>query len=124
MSLEATIQENTAAIRELIAAIAKGLPVTGAQVAAVVAEAPAEVAKEKPPAPKTEAKAETPAPAEEAPKLATYEDVRKAINDLAKAKGRDAVVGVLGQFGAAKGPDVKPEQYAAFVVAAHEAIEA
>jgi hypothetical protein len=39
MSLEATIQENTNAIRELIAAIKTGVPTTAAQVAAVVTEA-------------------------------------------------------------------------------------
>lgn len=39
MSLEATIQENTNAIRELIAAIKAGVPTTAAQVAAVVTEA-------------------------------------------------------------------------------------
>ncbi len=39
MSLEATIQENTNAIRELIAAIKTGVPTTAAQVAAVVSEA-------------------------------------------------------------------------------------
>lgn len=38
MSLETAIQENTAAIRELIAAIAKGMPVAASTVAAVVGE--------------------------------------------------------------------------------------
>ena len=55
MSLEAIIQENTNAIRELIAAIQAGVPTTAAaQVAAVVTEAKAEKA----PAKKETAKAE------------------------------------------------------------------
>ena len=48
MSLEATIAENTAALRDLIAAIGKGIPTTHAQVAAVVAEAKPEATAKKP----------------------------------------------------------------------------
>jgi hypothetical protein len=40
---------------------------------------------------------------------------------LARAKGRDAAVAVLGEFGAARLPDVKPEQFAAIVAACEKA---
>lgn len=51
-----------------------------------------------------------------------YADVSKAIIALAKDKGRDAAVAVLGQFGASKATDLKPEQYAAAIKAAQQAL--
>jgi hypothetical protein len=39
-------------------------------------------------------------------------DVNAAIIALAKAKGRDAAVAVLGEFNVAKVPELKPEQFA------------
>jgi len=55
----------------------------------------------------------------EGDKIATldYPAVSKAITDSVKAKGRDAVVATLNSFGAAKGTDLKAEQYAEFVEA-------
>lgn len=50
-----------------------------------------------------------------------YDDVKLAIVALVKAKGAPAAAAVLKEFGAAKGPELKPEQYAAFVAAAKEA---
>ena len=44
-----------------------------------------------------------------------YPAVSKAITDSVKTKGRDAVVSTLNSFGAAKGTDLKAEQYAEFV---------
>ena len=67
--------------------------------------------------------AETPAIVEaaeqsvEAAAGVTYEQAAKAVTELAKAKGRDAAVEVLGQFGAKKLPDVKPEHYADLMAA-------
>jgi hypothetical protein len=49
-------------------------------------------------------------------------DVNAAIIALAKAKGRDAAVALLGTFGAAKAPELKPEQYADVVAAAKKAM--
>lgn len=46
-----------------------------------------------------------------------YPAVSKAITDSVKTKGRDAVVSTLNAFGAAKGTDLKAEQYAEFVEA-------
>lgn len=142
MSLEATIQENTNAIRELIAAIKAGVPTTAAQVAAVVTEAkPTTAAKE------TTAKKTTPAEkAEPAPTQPTaeavaaaapekkdepseqaaapnYQATADAVTKLARTKGREAAVAVLTKFGASKLPDVKPEQFAA-VIAECEAVGA
>jgi hypothetical protein len=50
----------------------------------------------------------------------TYQATADAVTKLARTKGRDAAVAVLAHFGAAKLPDVKPEQFAA-VIAACEA---
>jgi len=152
MSLEATIQENTNAIRELIAAIKAGVPTTAAQVAAVVTEAKttpcaghdAETAKEegkpekettakKTTAAATEAAASTQSTAEagagaaqekkadnseasnKAAEVPAYTTVVSAINKLAQGKGRDAAVAVLSKFGVTRGPELKPEQYAAVI---------
>lgn len=137
MSLEIAIQENTAAIRELIKAISNGIPTTAQQVAAVVeeatevkAEAPAKTEK-KAKAEKTESakveQAATPEPkadvapaADDAPEV-TYQDAANAITALSKTKGRDAAVALLKKYGASKLPEVKPEDFAAIVADAKAA---
>ena len=43
---------------------------------------------------------------------------------LSGLKGRDQVVAVLSQFDAAKGPDLKPEQFADFIAQANTAMVA
>lgn len=43
---------------------------------------------------------------------ATYQDAAAAITKLSRLKGRDTAVALLGEFGASKLPDVKPEQFA------------
>lgn len=135
MSLEIAIQENTAAIRDLVAAIRKGIPTTAEQVAAVVIEAKTEAKAEK----KTKAekvdKAETETPkSDEAPAATqkqkdepaaaadepvyTYQDAANAITSVSKAKGRDAAVALLADFGAKNLKEVKPEDYAALIAKA------
>lgn len=52
----------------------------------------------------------------------TYQDAATAVTKLSRAKGREAAVGVLAQFEAAKLPDVKPEQFAAVIAACEEAL--
>ena len=138
MSLEIAIQENTAALRDLIKAISNGIPTTAQQVAAVVeeaaevkAEAPAKTEKkakaEKAKTPKVE-QAATPEPKEEAAPAAddepdaTYQDAAAAITALSKTKGRDAAVALLKKFGASKLPEVKPEDFAAIVAEAKAAM--
>lgn len=153
MSLEVAIQENTNAIRALIAALANGVPTTAAQVAAVVTEAKPEKAAKKEAAkaePKAEAQAaaatETTQAAEQKPEALTqmtaaeaekalhghannpadaptYQATADAVTKLAREKGRDAAIAVLIKFGASKLPDVKPEQFAA-VIAECEAVGA
>lgn len=59
---------------------------------------------------------------EEVPPLVSYEDVKKQILEVSKTKGRDAAVQLLGQFGAAKGPDLKPEQFGSFLEAARKVL--
>jgi hypothetical protein len=49
-------------------------------------------------------------------------EINAAIIALAKARGRDAAVAVLAQFGAAKVPELKPTQYAAALAAAQGAL--
>jgi len=51
----------------------------------------------------------------------TYQQAAKAVTDLGKAKGRDAAIAVLTKFGAAKLPEVKPEDFAAVIAACEEA---
>ena len=51
----------------------------------------------------------------------TYQDTADAVTKLARTKGRDAAVAVLSGFGAAKLPDVKPEQFAAIIAACEKA---
>lgn len=60
-------------------------------------------------------------PAADAPAV-TIADVNAAIIGLAKAKGRDAAVAVLKDFGVAKAPELKVDQYAAVVAAAKKAM--
>jgi len=144
MSLEAIIQENTNAIRELIAAIQAGVPTTAAQVAAVVTEAKAEKA----PAKKETAKAEEKKPAAGAAptaetqpsatteaaessktdaqpeaKAPTYQATADAITKLARTKGRDAAIAVLTKFGASKLPDIQPNDFQKVIDACAEAMQ-
>lgn len=140
MSLEAIIEANTSAIRDLIATLAKGIPTTAAQVAAVVDEAPAEVkpatkgaGKDKP-AKTEEAAPETLAQmngaqaekaleghANQSNDAPTYQDAANAVTKLARTQGRDAAIKVLAQFGAKTLPDVKAEQFADVIAACEKA---
>ena len=108
MSLEQAIQENTAAIRELIAALGKGAP---SQVAAPVETAtveepnadakPTKEKKQSAPAATPEQKDDAAAVADEPASEAapvSYDDCAQAVTKLAKTKGRPAAVALLGQF--------------------------
>lgn len=142
MSLEAVIQENTNTMRELIAvwnklttqakvidnkveAGASGeITAGGKPVAEIKPEKAAKVEKAAKPEPKPEAPVEQPAAqaeAADAPTIAIA-DVNAAVIGLAKAKGRDAAVAVLKEFGVAKAPELKVEQYAAVVAACKKAM--
>ncbi len=138
MSLELALAENTAALNALIA-------IFTAQASAAQTAAPEAAPAPKPPAPTpapTQAAAPAPtastagaaatapapkaepqpdpepaAPADEAPDYAT---TARAINDLVKARGRQAAIDVLAQFGADTLKAVQPEQFAAVIAACAE----
>ena len=103
MSLEQAIQENTAAIRELIAALGKGAPSQAAAPAETATveepkvEKPAKEKKQQAPAAMPESKEEAAAAADE-PAPVSYDDCAQAVTKLAKTKGRPAAVALLGQF--------------------------
>lgn len=126
MSIETLLADNTAAIRELIATIKAQAYAEASQPATKAAPAKAE------PKPKPETKP-TPAPAvEDTPEaaatpadpetLVSLDEVKAAVLKLAATKGRDAAVGVLQSFGAAKAPELKPEQYAPALDALNKAM--
>lgn len=126
MSLELALQENTAAIRELIAIVRTNTAMREEPIALqplkgeegptpVVTETPAPAAEI--PTAAHEAPAEEQENAPETPPV-DYEAVKKATLELAKIKGREAAATVLGNFKVSKAPELKPEQYAAFVEAA------
>lgn len=71
------------------------------------------------PAATPEPKAEPAPVADDAPQ-ATYQGAAAAITKLSRVKGRETAVALLGQFGANKLPDVKPEQFADVIAKANE----
>ena len=104
MSLEQAIQENTAAIKALIAALGTGAT---SQVAAAAETATVEEPKADPKPPKEKkqsAPAATPESKEDAaaaadePAPVSYDDCAQSVTKLAKSKGRPAAVALLGQF--------------------------
>jgi hypothetical protein len=102
MTLEAAIEQNTAALKALLDHYTAA--------AANDAKAPATLAVV--PASGTAPAADT----------LTYPDVQKITLELSKVRGREAAVACLKQFGATKGPELKPEQYAAYVAKARAAL--
>lgn len=128
MSLEAVIQENTAALRELIAALANGTPVTKAQVADVVTEAKAdkpaakkqEKAKEDPKPEAAEEVVEEPAATPEpkgedaAATEITAADITAVVIALGKAGKRPELIELLGKYEVAKGSELHKNDLAGF----------
>jgi len=124
MSLEIAIAENTAAVRELIGILSKGIaPAAPASELAPVDAAPAPAKTEKKTKPaKEEPKAEEPASPPEPADPVTYEQVAAAITAVAAKHGRQGALDVLGRFGAKSGKELKPEQYAEVVAVAKSAV--
>ena len=135
MSIEAALAENTAAIRELIAAIKTGTPVTSAQVAAVVAEAPKPETEKvrKAVGNKTAANdlgtQKTAAEAVKAldnqadkVKVPSYVETASAITKLQRLKGRDAAIAVLASFNASRLNEVPESSFDAVIAACNEAM--
>jgi hypothetical protein len=116
MSLEDKIGELTAAVNALTAALAHPVPTVKPFVPDVThyPEAKAEVAPPKPqPSTKPEETTTTPSPAGSSNAI-DYAQVAKAITDTFKVD-RAKTIAALAKFGAAKGPQLKPEDYAAFL---------
>jgi pyruvate/2-oxoglutarate dehydrogenase complex dihydrolipoamide acyltransferase (E2) component len=103
MSLEQAIQENTAAIKALIAALGTGAtsqaaaPAETTTVEEPKAEKPTKEKKQSAPAATPESKEDTAAAADE-PAPVSYDDCAQSVTKLAKSKGRPAAVALLGQF--------------------------
>lgn len=134
MSLEQAIADNTAALKELIAAL-KAQPPIGFTVPRVLTEkeqkaiaseesfAEDNVAREEMQK-KRNAKKEVktgvePAPVTPKAEVVDYALVREVITDLAKYH-RDHAVDMLKLYGASKGQDLAPEQYAEFILVARQ----
>lgn len=117
MSLELAINENTAAVKalaELMLKLTSGaVQVTAQTIEAAKSATPKAEAKAEAKAVKVEAKTEAaPAQVKEEAAAVTYDDVKKAILAYQTANGREATIAALKSFGAAKGTDLKPEQFA------------
>ena len=104
MSLEQAIQENTAAIKALIAALGTGAtsqaaaPAETATVEEPKAEKSTKEKKQSAPAATPESKEDAAAAADE-PAPVSYDDCAQSVTKLAKSKGRPAAVALLGRFG-------------------------
>ena len=143
MSLEAVIQENTSTMRELIAVWSKltaqaktidqsdkienvtaaGTPVQAKPEKAAKVEKVAKVekAEAKPEAPAEQAPVAVATPVVEAAEGPSFDDVKKAVTELAKASHADAFA-VLQSFGVARATHLKPEQYADVLAACKKAM--
>ena len=121
MSLESAIQENTAAINALLAALLAGAKVqadpgttTPVDLAKSKTEDVKPKAESKPKAetkPKAEPKTEPAAAV--APTGPTMDEIAAACVDLIK-KDRPALIALLAEFKVKKASELKPDQFAAF----------
>lgn len=122
MSLELAIQENTNALRDLIARLsttsATAINMTGAEyVAKIDATVTDKVEAKKPATTQTapETKAATTAPAAESPSepvaaIDYTKDVKPLLLKVSTSKGRDALVALLTKFGVAKGDQLPADK--------------
>jgi hypothetical protein len=114
VSLEIALAENTATMKELIELLKGG---------AIPASAPEEPKRKAKKAEKQpdEVKAPEPTPEPEEP-IVEYAEVGNAITRLV-AVNRDKAVEILASFGAKKGPELKPEHYAAVLAKLKAALQ-
>ena len=124
MSLEQALADNTAAIRELIAAMRPAAPATVTAVVQAITAPAADTSKivlidpDEKAAPEVAYTLPALQPREvvvEAPAAIEYAQVAQAIIDSFKVD-RTKVIAALGKFGAKKGPELKVGDYAAFLV--------
>jgi hypothetical protein len=94
--------------------------------ATVVANGASSTAADPSPTPAAAAQDPAPTAVDAAPGAAsvTYDDVKTMIGKLGAGKSRQAVIDLLAEFGVAKGPDLKPEQFAGFVAKANAQLAA
>jgi hypothetical protein len=118
MSLETAIRENTAALQALTAALSTGTPVSTQRgqeqkVDKPVTPAAASISALAKMDLDPSAPGYTPALPPEVIPLDYARDVKPTVLKLA-AQSRDALLAILAKYGAEKGPQVKPEDLAAF----------
>lgn len=114
-------------LAELDEFVAHHVKTKAAQTTAAVSPAPKEVKADAPKEPKAETPKEPKTPkAPAAPKEESKDDVAPIeynrdiaprVLKLAEAKGREVAVATLAKFNVTKAPQLKPEDYAAFVAA-------
>ena len=112
----------------------KTSPCVGHAVETVKEEAKGKATSTKKEAAKTEVKDEPKAEAQaaattetaqatETADAPTYQATADAVTKLARTKGRDAAVAVLNEFGAAKLPDIQPNDFQKVIDACAEAMQ-
>lgn len=76
--------------------------------------------------PAADAHAKKDEPSASAGEVVTYDQVKAAILDVSKVKGREGALKLLAQFGAEKGPDLQktPEKFGDFIAAAKKLVGA
>lgn len=117
MSLEQALAANTAALDRVAALLQNN----NAPASNPVPPGPASVKTEEPkktPAKKAAKKEEPPLEAPKEEPEVSYQQVSEAILAYNTKNGREKTLALLSQFGVAKGPDLKPEQYEEFLAAA------
>ena len=121
MSLETSLAENTAAVVALTAALLSRDPQNTALVSTPTIRISKKAATKQTEG--TSAGADTfPTSAECQPTVHSYELAATAISALAQQKGRDVAVALLGQFGAARLPDVPADNLGEVTAAANKAL--
>ena len=125
MSLEKALAENTAAIHNLIAALANpsvAYPIGDTVQAPVTHNSASDTAEVSSNQAQPEVAAQEPVEAVSTEVAAsaesvTYDDVAKVVSKLAATKGRDIAVGVLAKFNAKVLKDVDPSKFAEVIAA-------
>jgi len=117
--LEQSIERLSGLIEQLIYQLELGRSGSKPATEELPTPTPAKLAKAENPA-KVE-KAPTPAPVPETPTV-TYDEVKAATGALAKAKGRDAVLAVLGKFEVDNAVKLPQAMWAGYVEACNKAL--
>lgn len=121
MTIEKQLSELTAAVNNLAAVFQgtadqlKGAPVVGDP--APIEETPKKAAPKKAP---IKPKEEAPKEQEKVEEVPDFEEVKTAGRELAVAKGRDTVVGLLKEFKVAKASELAKSKWQAYIDRANE----